>query len=43
MLLDSNVQSIEKNIQVSVEKRTKNKIKNDPIIMIFWKKYGKNM
>jgi hypothetical protein len=43
MLLHSNFQNIEKNILVSVEIRTKNKIKNDLIIMIFWKKYGKNM
>jgi hypothetical protein len=34
---------LKKNILVRVEIRTKNKIKNDPFIMIFWKKYGKNM
>jgi hypothetical protein len=43
MLLNSNFQNIEKDIVVIVEIRTKSKIKNDPIIMIFWKKYGKNM
>jgi hypothetical protein len=39
MLLDSNFQNIGKK-KFSVQLK---KIKNGHIIMIFWKKYGKNM